>query len=193
MDSALATRIESTADQAAAASLGLACAFAASVLLGASFGHPLAVAEASGIGAVVYFVTGRLLSRIAQTRTLPVRAFEVRTIDPEMEWAAAPEQLLLTHVQPPAEELEEEPLLLTDVHAPPEEPAEEPLVLDDVLAQLGPDSRVVRLFDRTAMPTPAQLKSRIDAHLGRGAVDAPAPDASQALHDALAELRRSIG
>jgi hypothetical protein len=82
-------------------------------------------------------------------------------------------------------------LLLTEVHQPATEPAE-PLVLDDILTELGPDSRVIRLFDRAAMPTPAQLKSRIDAHLAREAADAPAPDASQALHDALAELRRSI-
>jgi len=47
-------------------------------------------------------------------------------------------------------------------------------VLDDILAALNPDSRVVRLFERDAIPT------------------SPVPDASQALHDALAELRRSL-
>lgn len=190
MDCALATRIEKAAEQSAAASLALACAFAASVLLGASFAHPPAVAGAVGVGGIVFVATRRFLARIAATRALPVRVFDVRTIDPVPEPAKVPEQLLLTHVQPPANALDE--LLLTDVHAPSSEPGEEPLVLDDVLAELGPDSRVVRLFDRAAMPTPAQLKSRIDAHLSREAVDAPAPDASQALHDALAELRRSI-
>lgn len=66
------------------------------------------------------------------------------------------------------------------------------LALDDILAELGPDSRVVRLFDRNAMPTPGQLKTRIDDHLKQGT---PAPvqsDAAQALSDALAELRRSL-
>lgn len=48
------------------------------------------------------------------------------------------------------------------------------LLLDDALADAGPDSRVVRLFDRTAMPA------------------SPDRDASQALHDALAKLRRSL-
>jgi hypothetical protein len=63
------------------------------------------------------------------------------------------------------------------------------LVLDDVLAGLGPDCRVVRLFDPAAMPTAGELKDRIDRHLDDGAACA---DDSQALHDALAELRRSL-
>jgi hypothetical protein len=68
--------------------------------------------------------------------------------------------------------------------------AEDELVLEDILAALGPDSRVVRLFEPGNMPTPAQMKARIDRHLeGDGTA---APDASQALHDALADLRRSL-
>jgi hypothetical protein len=68
--------------------------------------------------------------------------------------------------------------------------AEDELVLEDILAALGPDSRVVRLFEPGNMPTPAQIKARIDHHLeGDGTA---APDASQALHDALADLRRSL-
>ena len=66
--------------------------------------------------------------------------------------------------------------------------ADDALLLDDILAEIGPDSRVVRLFDRDAMPTPAQLKARIDRHLE----GERAPDASRALHEALAELRRSL-
>jgi len=66
------------------------------------------------------------------------------------------------------------------------------LLLDDILAQLGPDSRVVRLFDPDAMPTPGQLKSRIDRHLEPAHGPPELPDAGQALHDALDELRRSI-
>jgi hypothetical protein len=71
------------------------------------------------------------------------------------------------------------------------EGGEEPLLLDDVLAELGPDSRVVNLFDPEAMPTPGQLKSRIDRHIGPGEF-AQSADAGQALHEALAELRRSM-
>lgn len=66
--------------------------------------------------------------------------------------------------------------------------APDELLLDDVLAKLEDFSRVVRLFDRSAMPTPGELKNRIDQHLDRS----PALDASQALHDALSELRRSL-
>ena len=70
-------------------------------------------------------------------------------------------------------------LLLTDVM--PHDTADA-LVLDDVLAELGPDSRVVRMFDRDAMPAPRQLRAEKPSQA----------DASQALHEALAELRRSL-
>lgn len=62
------------------------------------------------------------------------------------------------------------------------------LILDDILAEIGPQSRVVRLFDREAIPTPGQLQDRIEQHLGGG----QSRDASQSLLDALAELRRSL-
>jgi hypothetical protein len=62
------------------------------------------------------------------------------------------------------------------------------LLLEDALPQVAPDSRVVQLFDPAAMPTAGQLKERIDRHLERASSDSPA-DASQALYDALAELR----
>ena len=85
-------------------------------------------------------------------------------------------------------------LLLEDVvarTAPDSAPKDDALLLDDVLADLGPDSRVVRLFDAASMPTPGQLKERIDRHLG-GLHPAAPPDASQALYDALAELRLGL-
>ena len=69
-------------------------------------------------------------------------------------------------------------------------PATHELVLDDALAPADPESRVVRLFDVSAMPSPGELKARIDRHLD-GPPSAP-PDASQALFDALAELRSSL-
>ena len=89
------------------------------------------------------------------------------------------------------EEESPDELLLTERYDPPA-CREEPLVLDDILAEIGPDSRVVRLFDRKAMPTPGQLGSRIDSHLDRRAPEPAGEDASQALSDALAELRRSL-
>jgi hypothetical protein len=51
----------------------------------------------------------------------------------------------------------------------------------------------VRLFDAGEMPTPGQLNARIERHLGEESASTAPPDASQALYDALAELRRSLG
>jgi len=51
---------------------------------------------------------------------------------------------------------------------------------------------VVRLFDVSAMPSPGELKHRIDRHLDGPSPSSPPPDASQALHDALSELRRTL-
>jgi hypothetical protein len=71
-------------------------------------------------------------------------------------------------------------------------PTGDELVLDDILAELGPDSHVVRLFDPAAMPTAGQLNARIEQHL-RGSPSPAAPqDASQALYEALNELKRSL-
>jgi len=61
-----------------------------------------------------------------------------------------------------------------------------------VLADVSSDSRVVRLFDPAAMPTPGQLQARIDRHLDGGTSQSPSPDASEALLEALADLRRSL-
>jgi hypothetical protein len=80
----------------------------------------------------------------------------------------------------PFEAVDLDELLLTDF-VRPAQASEDALVLDDMLAKPGPDSRVVRLFDPAAMPTSEQDAEK----------SAPA-DASQALHDALAELRRSL-
>jgi hypothetical protein len=118
---------------------------------------------------VAYLAAARLLGAVQpEARRLPVPVFDVREMEP----------------------IEPDELLLTERYAPVA--AEEPLVLDDVLAELEPDSRVVRLFDPAAMPTAGELERRIQRHLVRGAPPAPPHDASQALHDALAELRKSL-
>lgn len=64
----------------------------------------------------------------------------------------------------------------------------EALLLDDILASMAPDSRVVRLFAPDQMPTAGQLQERIDRHVG-GARD---DDAADALHQALAEIRKAL-
>jgi len=74
--------------------------------------------------------------------------------------------------------------------APEIEPVPEPqaLLLDDILTSLGPDSRVIRLFAPGQMPTAGQLQAQIDQHLGGGRDD----DAADALHQALADIRKSL-
>jgi len=75
------------------------------------------------------------------------------------------------------------------------------LELNDRLEGICSESRVVRLFERDE-PTPGELVDRIALFLGEGrhpepadrpAADGPQrPDASAALHDALANIRASL-
>jgi len=74
------------------------------------------------------------------------------------------------------------------------------LLLDDPLVDIEPDSRVVQLFVGED-PTPGELVSRISDYLndGRrtsspleGALEHRLPDASAALHAALANIRASL-
>src|SRR3954447_22454640 len=66
------------------------------------------------------------------------------------------------------------------------------LVLEDILSAVRPDSRVTRLFEPRVMPAPGPLKAQVDRHIGNASPPDVTPDASQALYDALAELRRSL-
>ena len=61
----------------------------------------------------------------------------------------------------------------------------------DILARIDPDARVVRLFDPAAMPAPGPDGPNARHPIDGTSPTAP-PDASQALYDALAELRRSL-
>lgn len=102
---------------------------------------------------------------------------------------AEPDELLLDS---PYEEPDE---LLLD--RPLVEPADlatvAELLLDDPLPAPAADSRVVQLFADGRMPTAGQLQRRIDRHLSAGERPAVKPDdASDALGEALAELRRSL-
>ena len=157
---------------------------AASVLLGAAAGvsgffwlktwleTPLRTLVACLMGAALATFCLRSLSAIkADLDRFPLAAFEPREIE-------IPEELLLT---------EDDRL-----DNPAGAQAPEPLELQDVLAQINADSRVVRLFDPSAMPTPGQLKASIDRHLDSDEEGARIGDASEALHDALAGLRRSL-
>ena len=139
------------------------------------------------------FVIGALAMRSVgpPLRELPLGDFAVAQI--EREEHSEPllldtlydEPLLLDQVA------EYEPLLVEDVIED-----ESAMLLVDALQAAGPGSRVVQLFAHQPMPTPGQLKDRIDRHLAGGPRHpsplAPVPDASQALYAALNELKRSL-
>jgi hypothetical protein len=167
MDARQVQWVERAIDVAAAAVVGGAAAYAA-VRVGLSAVVDSAIASATFLGAWTS------LSRIkAEPPTFTLERFEA----PLLPDAPDGDELLLTDA---------DRLGLPDAVRGDNE-----LVLDDVLAELGDHSRVVRLFDPSAMPTPAGLQARIDRHLDDRDPTA-APDASQALHDALADLRRSL-
>lgn len=178
MNARLASRIETGVELLASALLSGAVAHAALALLQDGLPHPQAALLAAAIGAGTFLLTSLAFRRKAATPTFRTPAFPL----PELE-ISKPEELLLGD----EDRLAPDELVLGE--ADRLEP--EPLELDDVLAQLEPDSRVVQLFDRKAMPTPGQLQSRIEDHLGHRA-PATQHDASQALSEALAELRRSL-
>jgi hypothetical protein len=167
MDLALRNHpVETAADAAAAAAFAAATAFSASALFG-----PVAV-PAAVLAFVPVFVILRQHPGTVETYALP--AFQPVNL-------------------PNCEQQLEELLLTTEMmlDSPVAEPAEE-LLLDDVLARLGPDSRVVRLFDSEKMPTAGELRANIDQHLRATQPVSLPPDATQALSDALAQLRRSL-
>jgi len=203
MDARLIDRIEKNMERGASALLAGAVGFAACMMLRAWVDQSEVAACTVASVAVAYLLTRSALNIAGRKPRLAVPVFDLRQFDtsdsgellltqpmedePLLTDAKLHDELVLTD----AERLGDE-LVLTQADRVAPTRSEGPLVLDDILSELGPDSRVVRLFDRKAMPTPGQLKSRIDSHLGQGSAPAGASDASQALADALAELRRSL-
>jgi len=167
MDTRVAERIEGIASVGAAAMLAAAVAYAIS--------HFTTSAVTVGAGATAaLFVAFQFLRSIGQNeQDLSLAPFE-------------PAELVI-------EELDE--LLLTEADRVDQAQScdlDDALLLEDVLTELGNESRVVRLFDASAMPTPGQLRARIDRHLTHAHAQGRTADASEALHDALADLRRSL-
>jgi hypothetical protein len=215
MDARLIERIETGAGRGASALFAAAVGYAAyGILTTVGVETPIGLA-AAGAGALAYLPCSRVLGAGRHSARFVLPDFALCGLD----FIEAPDELLLTDADRlnPADELlltdrvASDELLLTDrvasgdellltdsdrVDAGAKAAGQGPLVLDDILAELGPGARVVRLFDRKAMPTPAptpgQLQSRIADHLGDGAPPSAPSDASQALSAALAELRRSL-
>jgi hypothetical protein len=195
MDAGKIERIETNVERAASAAFAGAVGYAAYGLGRGAVAQPQLGICAAGAAMVAYVLCGGLLGALTPRKpkfTVPI--FDVRRLEANELLLTEADQLmkdelLLTE----SDRLSNDELLLTDADRlePASRPAD-PLVLDDILAEIGPDARVVRLFDRKAMPTPGQLKSRIDSHLDQESPKSGASDASQALSDALAELRRSL-
>ena len=159
-------RLESGVDFAAAAILAAAAAYAM-----LRFGWSPVVAAI--VGGAMLLASSRILASISPgSPTFALAPFDTSPL-PEV---AGLDELVLTDAD--------------RVDAGDQSEHVDELVLDDVLAKLEDLSRVVRLFDASAMPSPGELKSRIDRHLDEASN--PPPDASQALHDALSELRRNL-
>lgn len=182
MRAKLVAAIETGAELIASMVMAGAVAFAFDATLKWSVPLPqLRLIEAAAGSAA--FLLGGMAMRAA--RLMPtsygIPVFDLRELDFE--------ELAVTKDEPSVHE----ELLLTEADRfDHQDPASDPLLLDDVLAEMGPDSRVVRLFDRAAMPTAGQLQSRIEKHLAHGTSAAAGGDASRALSEALAELRRSL-
>lgn len=180
-------RIETNVERIASLLFGGTLGSAVYVILtaAAAVHWPIVFAVAAGVLAAV--VSGRLLGMLSGRRSqFRLPSFEL----PEVG-AFETGELLLTD----ADRLDVGPeeLVLCDADRLEDQvSAAGPLLLNDILAEIGPDARVVRLFDRSKMPTPGQLRSRIDSHLGDSRQRQQIPDASQALSEALAELRRSL-
>ena len=105
---------------------------------------------------------------------------------PEFDTAVVLDDVLLLDEPYMDELLLDQPLVEAAIEAVAE------LLLDDPLLVPEPDSRVVQLFADGRMPTAGQLKHSIDRHLADGARPVAPSDASDALSEALAELRRSL-
>ena len=125
-------------------------------------------------GAIVGFAVGWLIVRMAPSSPPIIAPFELYALEP------CPDQATAKEVDDPSE-----------------------LLLDAQLTDRAVGSRVTQLFEPSI--TPGALQARIEAHLGEGASAAashpsPAPwmgpsagpDASDALHAALNEIRQSL-
>ena len=209
MDAGLIDRIETNVELGAAGLFAGAVGYAVYLWFGAGALQLELLAYAGAAAILAFLLCGRVMQAIAARKPkYPIPIFDLRQVDDfgelllsEHDRVGPANELLLTDddrlhdvlVLDDADRVQDE-LVLTDEDRlkPSLQDHDGMLELDDILAEIGSDARVVRLFDRKAMPTPGQLKSRIDSHLEQGHVAGCAPDASQALSDALAELRRSL-
>jgi len=151
---------------------------AASIFAGA-VGYSVLIASGSEAGAAAAAAAGFLgvnlaLGRLPEAVSYPLPDFGIQAVEPWEDDA-----LLLT-------ELAE--LLLTQVVAVGPGPE---LLLEDRLDQPAEDSRVIRLFDPSTLPSAGEMHQRIEQHL-QGAQASAHSDATAELHRALSELRGAL-
>jgi len=169
---------------AQASGIGRVIDFGSAGLFAGATGYSAALLVASpvaGLAAATAAFVGvhRALGRIAEPSTLMLPEFAVEELafaEPE-DWP----ELLLT---------ERSELLLTEVVGTPAD-EDDALLLEDRLEAPSVDSRVIRLFDPRLMPTAGELHERIEQHL-QNANAVAYPDATSELHQALADLRKSL-
>jgi hypothetical protein len=192
MKASLARNVEAIVDLGASAVFAAAVAFAAFALVGGG-DVPLGLAAGLLAASASYPLVRMILAAISdRSPAFNIPAFNVGELESAGELLLTDadrldQELVLTD----ADRLHDE-LLLTEADRVSGSASQEPLVLDDILEAIGPDSRVVRLFDRRAMPTPGDLKSKIDSHVDARPVRHDPPDASHELTQALAELRKAL-
>jgi hypothetical protein len=163
--------IESGVDRGASALFAAACGYAAYIWFAHHVAPVMLLAQTCASAAFAYLLSLRALSMVKpEPRRLPVPVFDVRGVEPFEE----AELRLIGCARSTV--VEEDP---------------DPLVLVDALPQPEMDSRVVRLFDTAAMP-PQVSDPSVELELGSEELPSQGGDASEALHEALAELRRSL-
>lgn len=188
----------------------------AAMSLAPSFGVAPGMALMAGFGAMFALAYALMRAVRPEPRLLVLPVFEQQEVHDDVGLlieALARDALLRDTADRERDELlveisqaEPDELLLDSPYEEPDEllldrPLDEPadlapvaeLLLDDPLPAPAPDSRVVQLFADDRMPTAGQLQQRIDRHLSVG--ERPTVkhhDASDALGEALAELRRSL-
>ena len=179
--------VERAADVAASAIFAGATAFAVrSTALDFDPGFASAIATAL-VGVAAFLLAHSGLGRLAADQPYyALDAFDLVPLEPAPENRKAVGELWLTAEMAVSE------LWLTAEMALSPPCADDVLLLEDRLTDVDADARVVRLFDprqmyATGMHPPSGARKRGPSR------PAPAPsDASQALSDALAELRRSL-
>ena len=185
MRAATTERIQSNVEVTAAALFAGAVAFAAFAGLRSILPSLQAAFCAFGAALFAFVLCRNAMAAVRRgDAEMRLSIFDVRELEPFES-----DELLLTDADRYTDEL-----VLTDADrlSVQNSAEQEAQLLEDALPGPASDARVVRLFDRKAMPTPGQLQSRIDDHLAQASPTSGQSDASQALAAALAELRRSL-